>query len=182
MKREATERGIDASRIIFTNFVPVADHLLVKGLGDLALDTFVFNGHGTGMDGLWAGLPVVTMKGPMLQSRALASYLTVLGIPELITHSPEEFEDLAVELALDFQKDEKRSKLLLLREKIQNLRMTSPLFDTKRWLRDFGVAMNMVWARHESGQAPEHVTVPAGEWRGSIRDWIPRAQEYVLDD
>lgn len=55
----------------------------IKGFADLFLDTLVFNGHGTGMDILWAGVPVLTISSNTFQSRTGRDYATVLGVPDV---------------------------------------------------------------------------------------------------
>ena len=43
------------------------EHISVKGHADVALDTSPFNGHVTGADTLWAGVPLITMPGDRMQ-------------------------------------------------------------------------------------------------------------------
>lgn len=95
LKREAKNQGVDPERLIFTNFVPIKgscsclffdsrlDHLAVKSLADLFLDTLVFNAHGTAMDNLWAGLPILTVLGKTLHSRVSADFNSIIGVPEV---------------------------------------------------------------------------------------------------
>ena len=51
------------------------------------------------MDSLWAGLPIVTLIGKSYVSRNGASLLSSLGFTELITHTPQEYEDIIISLA-----------------------------------------------------------------------------------
>jgi predicted O-linked N-acetylglucosamine transferase (SPINDLY family) len=62
LKKEAKQRGIDPSRLVFTENVTKEDHLARHKLADLFLDTFNFNAHSTACDALWAGLPLITQK------------------------------------------------------------------------------------------------------------------------
>jgi hypothetical protein len=88
------------------------------------LDTLPYNAHTSASDALWAGLPVLTQIGSSFAGRVAASLLKAINLPELITHSPEEYEALAIELALN------KEKLQSIREKLARNLITTPLFDT----------------------------------------------------
>ena len=60
LRKEAQQRGIDPSRLVFADRLPLEEHLARHLLADLFLDTLPYNAHATASDALWAGLPVVT--------------------------------------------------------------------------------------------------------------------------
>ena len=100
LRGEATAAGVDPDRLVFAGRVPSsADHLARHRLADLFLDTLPYNAHATASDALWAGLPVLTQIGETFAGRVAASLLTAVDLPELITRTPEQFENLAIELA-----------------------------------------------------------------------------------
>ena len=68
---------------------------------DLYLDTHVYNGHTTGSDALWAGVPMITLQGDTFPSRVGASLARAVGMPEMVTETWEEYEELAVSLGND---------------------------------------------------------------------------------
>jgi len=35
---------------------------------------------------------------------------------------------------------------------LEEKRLTSPLFDTKRWVRDWEIAIQMIWKNYEDGK------------------------------
>jgi len=168
LKKEAELRGVDPDRILFTDMLPLKDHLIVKSMCQLFLDTVVFNAHGTGMDILWAGVPIITKMGETFQSRAAGSYVNTLGCPEMVVNSLEEYEERAVEWALDAQAG--GTKLKNVRKKLEENRLTSPLFDTRRYIRDWENAMELIWKIHAEGDKPRHVTVPQEPWLETILD------------
>ncbi|WP_338768255.1 tetratricopeptide repeat protein [Massilia sp. METH4] len=129
--REAEARGIDGARLLFAARVPPADYLARFRLADLFLDTNPFNGGTTASDALWAGLPVLTWAGQTFCSRMAGSLLHAVGLPELVTHSLAEYEEMAVALATD------RARMAELRSRLAVNRDTSPLFDTPRFVRDY---------------------------------------------
>ena len=99
LRQAAGAHGVDPARLVFASRLPKAEHLERHRLADLFLDTFTYNAHTTASDALWAGLPVVTLRGRLFQSRVCASLLTALGLSELITDREAEYETLAVDLA-----------------------------------------------------------------------------------
>jgi predicted O-linked N-acetylglucosamine transferase (SPINDLY family) len=153
LRKEAQRRGVDPNRIIFTERVPMAEHLARHRLADLFLDTFHYNAHSTASDALWAGLPVVTLMGQGFPARVAASLLNAIGLPELITHSAEDYERLSLELARDPE------KLAALKGKLAGLRKTSSLFDTERFTRNLENAYAQAYRRYFEGNAPDHIHV-----------------------
>ena len=149
LQRAAENHGVDAQRICFAPYLDSpAAHLARIGLADLYLDTYPYNAHATACDFLWAGVPVLTLSGGGYPGRAGASILAAAGLDNLITRSPEGYEQRALQLAKN--PDELRSiKDILVRN-----RNLSPLFDTPRFARNLERAYATMWRRHQSGAAP----------------------------
>ena len=126
--RAAQIRGIDPSRIIFANSLPMEEHLARYALADIFLDTFNFNAHTTASEALWAGLPVVTKLGKSFAARVAGSLLSAVGLDELITHTELEYEELILELALN------PKKLKKIKHKLNKNKITEPLFDTELYI------------------------------------------------
>jgi protein O-GlcNAc transferase len=95
LRDAAKARGVSADRLVFAPRTNVEDHRARHQLADLFLDTLPYNAHTTASDALWAGVPIVTRLGSTFAGRVAASLLTAIGLPELITRSPEEYEGLA---------------------------------------------------------------------------------------
>ena len=148
LRRNASEAGVDPGRLVFAPPMGLGGHLARHQLADLFLDTFHYNAHTTGSDALWAGLPMITMAGEGFASRVAASLLDAVGLPELITHSPQAYEQLALDLAQNPQ------GLALLREKLAKTRAASPLFDTDRYCRSLEQAYQTVYERAVTGLEP----------------------------
>ena len=62
---------------------------------------YLTNAHTTASDALWAGLPILTCLGSTFPGRVAASLLQAAGLPELIMHSLDAYEEYAVRLARD---------------------------------------------------------------------------------
>jgi predicted O-linked N-acetylglucosamine transferase (SPINDLY family) len=129
------------------------EHLARHRLADLFLDTFHYNAHSTASDALWAGLPVVTLAGQGFAARVAASLLRAIGLSELVTHSTDAYERLALELARDPE------KLTALKMRLAVQRGSTPLFDTERFTRNLEEAYTQTYQRYFDGDAPAHITV-----------------------
>lgn len=150
---EAKKRGVDPKRVHFGWSLNKEAHLTRLSLCDLALDTSPCNGHTTTSDALWAGLPVVTLQGNHFASRVSSSLLTAIGLPELITKTPKEYEKLAVSLA------KSPKKLELLKEKLVQNRLTKPLFDTQKFVSNLEEAYTKMWELYAKGKKPEMIII-----------------------
>lgn len=151
---EAVRQGVEARRLTFAKGLATADHLARYRCADLFLDTLPFNAGTTASDALWAGLPVLTCAGNSFASRMAASLLTAIDLPELLTNSPEAYEELAVALALDPQ------RLPAIRKKLADQRLTSRLFDTPGFTRNLEHGLAQMLERYHKGLAPDHIVVP----------------------
>lgn len=151
LRREAEAAGVAPERLAFAGMLPKARHLKRAGLAGLALDTRLYNGHTTTSDMLWAGVPVVTLKGTHFASRVSASLLTAFGLPDLIAGTLEDYTALATDLARS------PDRLAEIREKTARQRLQSPLFDTADFARDLERLYTAMWRRKENGEAPERL-------------------------
>jgi protein O-GlcNAc transferase len=150
LRHQARERGVDDQRLIFARRRPYDEHLARLRLADLFLDTLPFNAGTTASDSLWAGLPLLTCAGEALAARMAGSLLKAVDLPELITHSAEEYESRAYDLASH------RTALRALRDRLARNRHASPLFDTRLFTRHLEAAyMHM----REAGSS-QGLTVP----------------------
>jgi len=129
LRRETVRRGIDARRLVFAPARPNAEYLALYRAADLFLDTWPYNAHTTASDALWAGCPLVTLRGETFASRVAASALTAVGLPELICNDVKSYVAKVVQLARDG--DRRRQ----LREHLEGPGRASALFDTARTTR-----------------------------------------------
>jgi predicted O-linked N-acetylglucosamine transferase (SPINDLY family) len=150
---EFINRGIDPSRIIFAQRLEsMADHLARYALADLFLDTYPYNAHTTAVDSLKAGVPVITLIGQSFASRVAASLLNVVGLPELITSTLDEYVALATELATN------HNKFIDLKIKLARNRLLTPLFDTSIFTKNIEAAYIEMYERHQGGLEPSHLS------------------------
>ena len=153
LRSETRAKGVDPRRIVFATRIPPPDHLARHRVADLFLDTSPYNAHTTASDALWAGLPIVTQAGETFPGRVAASLLRTLGLPELIAPTPQAYEDLAVELAVNPE------KLATIKSQVVRNRSTTPLFDTQLYTRHLEAAYVAMYKRQRNGLSPEHIIV-----------------------
>lgn len=147
LKKYAKIAGVDPKRIIFADFIENSKHLARIKLSDLTLDTFTYNGHTTTSDSLWAGVPVITLQGKHFASRVASSLLTAIGMPELITNSQKEYENLAIKIAKD------KNKSIKLKQKLEENIKTKPLFDTKLFVKNLeNLYLNLIKNKKQHGK------------------------------
>jgi predicted O-linked N-acetylglucosamine transferase (SPINDLY family) len=151
VRREAAKRGIGAERIFFAPPVPFADHFSRFALADVFVDTWPYNAHTTASDALWAGVPVVTHYGNSFASRVAASALNAVGLPELAYATVADYQAAIQTLARD------PALCAQLREHLVSQRSQLPLFDAKRYVREFENLVARMWQRWCDGQAPDHL-------------------------
>ena len=154
LRKEALARGISADRLVFAKRIPLSDHLARHRLADLFLDTLPYNAHTTASDALWAGLPVLTCLGTTFAGRVAASLLNAIRLPELITTTPEAYEQMAIDLATHPE------KLAAIKHKLAENRLTTPLFDTKLFTKHIEAAYTTMYEHHQAGLAPDHIVIP----------------------
>ena len=153
LKKEAEKQGIAPDRLVFAERMPLPEHLARHRQANLFLDTLPYNAHTTTSDALWAGLPVLTLMGNSFASRVAASLLNAIGLPELITNTQEEYEALAIELAMN------PHKLADIKLKLVNSRLTTPLFDTQLFTKNLEAAYSKMYERYQADMPLAHIFV-----------------------
>lgn len=150
LRAYAAAQGVQPDQIIFTDVAMKSEHIKRSALADLFLDSPLCNAHTTGTDVLWAGLPMVTLPLEKMATRVAGSLCLATGLgEEMIVSSMKEYEERAVSLALN------RSKLQDLTHRLKASRLTCPLFDTARWVRNLERAYFKMWNLYCLGQHPQ---------------------------
>jgi predicted O-linked N-acetylglucosamine transferase (SPINDLY family) len=140
------KEGIDGDRVTFVTRKHRQHYLSYYHNIDIGLDTFPYNGHTTSLDSFWMGAPVVTLIGPTVVGRAGLCQLKNLDIPELIAASPQQFVDIAVELAGDLP------RLSALRATLRDRLRASPLMNTTRFAENIEAVYREMWRRWSTGE------------------------------
>ena len=84
-----------------------------------------------------------------------------IGLPELVASSLDEYEALALQLAMD------ASRLQSIRRKLAQNRLSYPLFDTDRFRRHIEAAYLTAWEIWQRGESPRSFKVEAAPYSTS---------------
>lgn len=122
----------DPARLELQGPGSLADYFAAFGQVDIALDPFPHSGGMTTLDGLWMGVPVLTLPGAAPISRQGLSFLQTLGLArDWVATDADDFVRRAVCLAAD------RRGLAALRAGLRGRMAASPLCDADRFARDW---------------------------------------------
>ncbi len=156
LEPEAAARGVDPARIVWAPLVPYESHIARLRQADLFVDTWPYNAHTTASDALWAGVPVLTVRGRSFASRVAASLVHAMDLPELVYDDVAAFEAGALELAHDA---ERRAAL---RRHLNERRSSAALFDSARFARDIENLYQRMAERCAAGLPPDHLPAVQG--------------------
>jgi protein O-GlcNAc transferase len=136
---ERLQRSLGAgSRVKVVPRAPLDQYFAWFNEVDIALDTTPYSGGTTTCDALWMGVPVLTAPGERSSSRSAASILTTAGLTEWIASSPDEYVQLAAQLA---QPENLANLRATLRPRLQ----ASPLMDEVGFTRDLETLYRRMW-------------------------------------
>ncbi|WP_193171731.1 tetratricopeptide repeat protein [Nisaea nitritireducens] len=108
---------------------------------DIMLDTFPHNNGVTGFEGIYMGLPTVTLRGKAAIGTLGSSMLTQIGRAEWIAETVEDYVRIACEIASD------PLALPELRSSLRRDLLSSPVMDGASFARDFEAACRDMWVK-----------------------------------
>src|SRR5947209_4253878 len=123
--------GIDPGRLVLAPpEMSHLNHLDRYREVDIALDTFPYHGTTTTCEATWMGVPVITLAGEVHRARVGVSLLNSLGLPQFIAKTPQQYVELATNLAAD------TDQLRTLRTELRPRMQASALMDGATFTRD----------------------------------------------
>ncbi len=120
--------GLDRERIILEG--PSKDYMKRYLDVDIALDTYPYCGGGTTCDALYMGVPVVSLYGKRRSSNFGRSILSAAGLGELAVNNADEYVNLAVSLANDWD------TLDMLHKNLRSMLEKSDLMNGEKYTRE----------------------------------------------
>jgi predicted O-linked N-acetylglucosamine transferase (SPINDLY family) len=139
LRAHAERHGVAADRLVFAPSLPQDAHIARLRCADLALDTLPVGSHTTGVDALWAGVPMLSCRGASFAGRVGASLLAAVDLAELATDTPDQYRDRLLDLVREPQR---------LRDYAAHLargRNTLPLWDTRSFAADFDALLERAY-------------------------------------
>ncbi|MDZ4254079.1 MAG: tetratricopeptide repeat protein [Sulfuritalea sp.] len=143
LSRCLQDAGIAPDRVTMHGGLEYSKYLEAYAEVDLVLDTFPFPGGATTCEALWMGVPTLTLSGSTMIQNQGASLLVAAGLPEWIAGNEKDYIHKAVAVASDLE------SLANLRLRLRQQILASPLFDSKRFARNFADALWEMWQRRQ---------------------------------
>jgi predicted O-linked N-acetylglucosamine transferase (SPINDLY family) len=126
------QRGITEQRLILEGHDDRATYLRAYNRVDIALDPFPYPGGTTTVEGLWMGVPVLTLTASSFLSRQGAGILMNTGLAEWVADSADDYVKRAIAHTRDLQ------TLSLLRLNLRQQLAASPMMDKQNFVNHFG--------------------------------------------
>nr|WP_316639898.1 tetratricopeptide repeat protein [uncultured Roseateles sp.] len=139
--------GIAPERLLLEGASPRAEYLAAYNRVDIALDPFPYPGGTTSVEGLWMGVPVLSLRGATALSRQGESLLQNLDLPDWVAADGDDYLARAVAHAGDPQ------ALAALRAGLRERLLRSPLCDAPRFAGHFDALLRRAWRGWCEGQA-----------------------------
>ncbi len=139
--------GVAPDRLMFEGYVPRASYLSAYQRVDIALDPFPFPGGTTTVEGLWMGVPALTLAGERFLARQGVGLLMNAGLSEWVAADLQDYVARAVAHANDLQ------ALAALRSGLRQQVLASAIFDASRFASHFETALRDMWRTWCAAQA-----------------------------
>lgn len=136
-----SKHGLSQDRFIFERYSKRYEYLASYNRVDMALDPFPFPGGTTSIEGLWMGVPVLTLKGDRFISHQGESIAHNVGLSNWIALNINDYVAKAEQFARNV------NALSALRDALREQLLNSPLCDTKRFAQHFEDAMWGMWKK-----------------------------------
>lgn len=141
VQRRFAAHDIAADRLLLEEQASRRDYLLTYSRVDIALDPFPFTGATTSVEGLWMGVPFITLHGDRLVAHQGEAILHNLELADWIAADAAAYVDLATAKAGDLQ------NLSVLRASLRARLLASKLCDGPLFARNLQAAFEGMWQR-----------------------------------
>jgi predicted O-linked N-acetylglucosamine transferase (SPINDLY family) len=144
------QHNLDLDRISMSGAVADRKEYLARyNEIDITLDTFPYGGTTTTCEALWMGVPTLTLTGETFLSRFAASVVMAAGMPDWIAESEVDYITKAIKYSRELE------TLARLRSNLREQVLSSPVFDTPRFARNFEAALWGMWQARKLQQQPQ---------------------------
>lgn len=141
LKNFFSDRNINPDRLIFEGDEHFDQYFNAYNRIDIGLDTFPYGGGTTTMHAMLMGVPCICLEGSRWVSRGGGPlYYRLIGYPELIAQTKEEYIQKAVELSKNLE------KLDFYRQELPKKFLNSPVCDAISYTKDLEKAFQEIWS------------------------------------
>ena len=137
-ERYAAE-GIAPERLLFEGNTPREAYLAAYHGVDIVLDPFPYPGGTTTVEGLWMGVPALTLRGDRFIGHQGETILRNVSLADWIAADLDDYVARAIRLASDLD------GLAALRDSLRARLLASPLCDAPRFAGNFAAALRGMW-------------------------------------
>ncbi|MDX2221856.1 MAG: hypothetical protein SFV21_03840, partial [Rhodospirillaceae bacterium] len=131
--------GVAAGRLSFAGLSSHKEVLTAYHGVDIALDPFPYSSGVTACEALYMGVPLVTLRGATFAGRHATTYLSALGLQDLVATTPQAYVAACAGLAGNI------AGLRDLRAGLRARMRASALFDYAGYAADFLAAVRRLW-------------------------------------
>lgn len=135
--------GIDPKRIDLIGFMTRQAYLESYHKVDFILDCFPFSACTTTCDGLWMGVPTLTIPDKRVGGRQGASLMNAVGMPNWIASDKNEFVSKAIKFANNVD------ELALIRSQLRQQLLQSTLGDGKKFTKNLENVFIDILKKHQ---------------------------------
>ena len=133
--------SISSDRLIFEGKTPRIDYFKAYNKVDIALSPYPYAGVTTSIEGLWMGVPVLTKRGNSCVSKVGDLINQMINLSDWIANDDDEYIKKANKFASDID------RLSKLRHNLRERVLSSPLFDTNMFTKNFQEALWLMWEK-----------------------------------
>lgn len=133
--------GIESSRLVLEGPDVRENYFAAYNRVDIALDPFPYTGGTTTAEALWMGVPVLTLAGKDFLARQGVGLLTNAGLNDWVANDLDDYVARAVAHSKDID------KLSVLRFRLREQVLASPVFDASRFAMHFEAALRGMWQK-----------------------------------
>lgn len=153
IRKETEAMGVDPARIIVAPACPQQQHLARLQHCEVMLDPWPYGGHTTTADALFAGVPVLALKGKNFAGRVSGALLESAGLGCLVQPDKASYINMALRILND---NEFRVRLKYF---LDNTVPQADIFNAKDKARQFEAAYKHAHELALAGKEAEHINL-----------------------
>ncbi len=144
--QRAQRCALPTQQLILEGVSEYAEYLRAYERVDLALDPFPYTGATVSLEGIWMGIPMLTLQGEDMLGRSGAQILQHLQLPMFIAENQEDYRDKALWWA------QQPEALAGLRRELRQRLLNSVLCDAQAFVKEWSQGLASLWQEYSHRQ------------------------------